>query len=72
VEIYYYQQDVWSSVDPVYLNKLLYLSELWIACHDKGGAHTREKNHSKVFWAELNKLVGDAGKLESRLREYRL
>jgi predicted metal-dependent hydrolase len=34
--------------------------------------HTREKNHSKVFWAELNKLVGDAGKLKSRLREYSL
>jgi len=33
---------------------------------------TREKNHSKVFWAELNKLVGDAGKLKSRLREYSL
>lgn len=34
--------------------------------------HTREKNHSKVFWAELNKVVGDAGKLKSRLREYSL
>jgi len=34
--------------------------------------HTREKNHSKVFWAELNKFVGDAGKLKARLKEYRL
>jgi predicted metal-dependent hydrolase len=34
--------------------------------------HTREKNHSKVFWAELNKLVGDARTLKSRLKEYRL
>jgi predicted metal-dependent hydrolase len=34
--------------------------------------HTREKNHSKIFWAELNKLVGDAGKLKSRLKEYSL
>ena len=34
--------------------------------------HTREKNHSKVFWAELNKVVGDAGKLKSRLKEYSL
>lgn len=34
--------------------------------------HTREKNHSKVFWAELNKVVSDAGKLKSRLREYSL
>lgn len=34
--------------------------------------HTREKNHSKNFWAELNKFVGDAGKLKSRLKEYSL
>ena len=34
--------------------------------------HTREKNHSKVFWAELNKFVGDARALKSRLMEYSL
>ena len=34
--------------------------------------HTREKNHSKTFWAELNKFVGNAGALKSRLKEYSL
>ena len=34
--------------------------------------HTREKNHSKVFWTELNKFVGDAKALKSRLKEYSL
>ena len=34
--------------------------------------HTRERNHSKSFWAELNKFVGDARALKSRLKEYSL
>ena len=34
--------------------------------------HTIEKNHSKSFWAELNKFVGNAGVLKSRLRGYSL
>ena len=34
--------------------------------------HTREKNHSNVFWAELNKFVGDVEELKSRLKEYSL
>jgi len=34
--------------------------------------HTREKNHSKTFWAELNKFVGDTGELRSRLKKYSL
>jgi len=34
--------------------------------------HTREKNHGKTFWAELNKLVGDSGELKSRLKGYSL
>jgi len=34
--------------------------------------HTRLKNHSKDFWAELNSLVGDAKGLSARLKEYGL
>ena len=34
--------------------------------------HTRQKNHSKDFWAELNNLVGNAKKLSARLKEYGL
>jgi hypothetical protein len=34
--------------------------------------HTRLKNHSKDFWAELNDLVGDAKRLSARLKEYGL
>jgi len=34
--------------------------------------HTREKNHGKSFWAELNKFVGNAGELKTRLKEYSL
>jgi len=31
--------------------------------------HTRERNHSEGFWAKLNKFVGDARALKSRLKE---
>ncbi len=34
--------------------------------------HTRIRNHKNVFWAELNKLVGDAKVLSSRLKEYQI
>ncbi len=34
--------------------------------------HTRIKNHRKEFWAELDRLVGDAKKMQSRLKEYGL
>ena len=34
--------------------------------------HTRIRNHKKGFWAELNKLVGDAKALSSRLKEYQI
>ncbi len=34
--------------------------------------HTKIKNHRKEFWAELDKLVGDGKKLQSRLKEYGL
>ena len=35
-------------------------------------AHTRFKNHSNDFWAELNRLVGDAKGMASELKEYGL
>ena len=34
--------------------------------------HTRIKNHSNAFWTELDRLVGDAKKIHSRLKEYGL
>lgn len=34
--------------------------------------HTRHKNHSKKFWAELDKLVGDSKGLKKQLRKYKL
>jgi len=32
--------------------------------------HTRKKDHSKAFWAEMDKLVGNVKKMASRLRSY--
>ena len=32
--------------------------------------HTHRKDHSKAFWAEMDKLVGDGKKISSRLRKY--
>ena len=32
--------------------------------------HTRVKDHSNGFWAELNRLVGNGKGMASRLREY--
>jgi predicted metal-dependent hydrolase len=34
--------------------------------------HTKVKNHSKQFWAELNKVAGDAKKLDKELKKYQL
>lgn len=34
--------------------------------------HTKHKNHSKKFWAQMDKFVGDAKRLRKRMREYRL
>lgn len=33
--------------------------------------HTRVKNHSKRFWDELDKLVGESRKLDKKLSRYR-
>ena len=34
--------------------------------------HTRHKNHGREFWAELNRLTGDARQLRKEMRKYRL
>ena len=34
--------------------------------------HTKHKNHGKEFWAELDRLTGDAKKLRKEMRKYRL
>ena len=33
-------------------------------------AHTRRKDHSKAFWTEMDKLVGNGKKMASRLKSY--
>ncbi len=33
-------------------------------------AHTRVKNHSSLFWKEMDKLVGDGRRLRRRLKNY--
>ena len=34
--------------------------------------HTKHKNHGREFWAEMDRLVGDARKLRKEMRKYRL
>ncbi|MFC2022976.1 M48 family metallopeptidase [Chloroflexota bacterium] len=34
--------------------------------------HTRRKDHSKAFWLEMDKLVGNGKKMALRLRKYGL
>jgi len=34
--------------------------------------HTRVKNHSRRFWDQLDKLLGDAKKLDRQLNKYRV
>ena len=34
--------------------------------------HTRVKNHTNGFWAELNKFVGDAKEMSKKLNEYKV
>jgi len=71
------QQTRWgscSSRNNISLNmKLVQLPEElmdYVILHEL--VHTRLKNHSQDFWAELNALVGDAKGLSSRLKEYGL
>jgi len=32
--------------------------------------HTKVKDHSPAFWAELDKLIGDGRQMRSRLKNY--
>jgi predicted metal-dependent hydrolase len=32
--------------------------------------HTRIKNHTKAFWTELNKFVGDAKEMSKKMKKY--
>jgi predicted metal-dependent hydrolase len=63
-----------SSKDNIGLNMNLHslAPELqdYVILHEL--VHTRHKNHSKKFWAELDKLVGDSKELKKRLRKYKL
>ena len=34
--------------------------------------HTRIKNHNNEFWTELNRIVGDAKRMDRRLNEYKI
>ncbi|NIP25912.1 MAG: DUF45 domain-containing protein [Phycisphaerae bacterium] len=34
--------------------------------------HTKHKNHSKKFWAQMDRLVGDGKRLRSQMKKYRL
>lgn len=34
--------------------------------------HTKHKNHSEKFWAEMDKLVGDGKKLRKEIKKYRI
>jgi len=34
--------------------------------------HTRIKNHTKAFWGELDRLVGDAKEKNKKLKEHKI
>ena len=34
--------------------------------------HTKHKNHSKKFWAAMDKLIGDSKQLRMQIRKYRI
>jgi len=61
-----------SSKNNISLNmKIVRLSEElmdYVILHEL--VHTRVKDHSHAFWAELNRLVGNGKSMASSLREY--
>jgi len=71
------QKTQWGSCSPknnINLNmKLLKLPvELidYVILHEL--VHTRINNHSRRFWAELNRFVGDAKRFDRQLKNYKL
>jgi len=63
-----------SSKDNISLNmNLVSLPEElrdYVILHEL--VHTRHKNHSKAFWAELDGLVGNSKRFKKEFRKYRL
>ncbi len=63
-----------SSKDNINLNvNLVKLPEHlrdYVILHEL--VHTRHKNHSEDFWAELDCLVGDSRSLQKQIRRYKL
>ena len=61
-----------SSKNNISLNmKLIKLPEElidYVILHEL--VHTRKKDHSKGFWSEMDKIVGEGKKMASRLRKY--
>jgi hypothetical protein len=71
------QKTLWGSCSPrnnINLNvKLVQLPNAlidYVILHEL--LHTRIKNHRKDFWAKLDRLVGDAKYMDSRLNKYQL
>lgn len=71
------QRSRWGSCSAdkkIYLNvKLMFLSEElteYVIIHEL--VHTKVLDHSKVFWAELEKILPGAKALDRRLRKYQL
>jgi predicted metal-dependent hydrolase len=69
------QRTRWGSCSPqnnISLNvKLVRLPDdlmNYVILHEL--VHTREKSHGRHFWAHLDRLVGNAKKMESNLKEY--
>jgi hypothetical protein len=69
------QKTIWGSCsgkNNISLNmKLVQLSDElvdYVILHEL--AHTIKKDHSKAFWAEMDKLVGNGKKMSKRLKNY--